>query len=92
MAITGDKETKGREKTTELGDYLTAQQARIRRLNSWARGRHTKIRRENEPFEEVKHEDIYMQTRRYDTSILRAKMCELKEKKETTNGTRGCYR
>jgi hypothetical protein len=70
-AIPGDQETEGREKTTEPGDDLTAQQARIRRLNRRAR---RKAHQKNGPFEEVKREDIYMQTRRYDKSILRAKM------------------
>ena len=76
MAIASNKKTEGKEKATELEDNLTPQRARIRLLNGRARGKaHENKERENGPFDEVRHEDIYMQSRHYDTQVFYGQRC-----------------
>ena len=76
MAIASNKKTEGKEKATELEDNLTPQRARIRLLNGRARGKaHENKERENGPFDEVRREDIYMQSRHYDTQVFYGRRC-----------------
>ena len=76
MVIASNKKTEGKEKATELEDNLTPQWARIRLLNGRARGKaHKNKERENGPFDEVRCEDIYMQSRHYDTQVFYGRRC-----------------